>query len=153
MTIIQNIKSKQLDARKHKDKISTSVLTALYSEVSIVGKNNGNRETNDQEAIAVIKKFIKGVNETVAIFEKNSKDTTELKVELSIYESFLPKQMSENELRTAIQAAIADLDTEISMKLMGSLMKMLNDEYSGLFDGNLASKIVKEELTIPNKNS
>lgn len=144
--IIENIKTEQLQARKIQDKFKTKVLTALYSETSIVGKNNGNRETNDDEAIAVIKSFIKKLNETIVILKDKEKDISEQKAELSIYESFLPKQLTEEEIKNIVIEAIKTIENP-SMKSMGIVMTVLNTQYKGLFDGSIASKVVKEELS------
>lgn len=145
--IISKIKSEQLQARKDQDKFKTKVLTALYSETAIVGKNNGNRETNDDEAIAVIKSFIKKLNETISILKQNpNKDVSEQLSELSIYESFLPKQLSEEEIKNIVLTTIKTIENP-SIKSMGAVMSVLNTEYKGLFDGSVASKIVKEELS------
>ena len=70
--ILEKIKKQQLQARKEKSPI-VGALTALMSEVAIVGKNNGNRETTDEEAVKVIKKFIKGINETIDLIKDPEK--------------------------------------------------------------------------------
>lgn len=150
MSIIQNIKSEQLKARKNKDELKKSVLTALYSEVSIVGKNKGNRETDDQEAIVVIKKFIKGVNETITIFKDRNKPVDNLELEVEVYQSFLPKQMNVDELGIVIDNIIKTLAEPINPRSIGVILKTLNVEYIGLFDGNLASKIVKDKIATLN---
>lgn len=144
--IIDNIKSEQLQARKIQDKFKTKVLTALYSEASIVGKNNGNRETNDDEAISIIKSFIKKLNETIVILKDKNKDVSEQIAELSIYESFLPKQLAEEEIKSIVIETIKTIENP-SMKSMGIVMSVLNTQYKGLFDGSIASKVVKEELS------
>lgn len=145
--IINKIKAEQLQARKDQDKFKTKVLTALYSEASIVGKNNGNRETNDDETIAIIKSFIKKLNETITILQRDpNKNIDEQKLELSIYESFLPKQLTDEEIKNIVLETIKTLENP-SIKSMGSIMSVLNTEYKGLFDGSVASKIVKEELS------
>lgn len=144
--IIDNIKSEQLNARKLQDKFKTKVLTALYSEASIVGKNNGDRKTNDDEAIAIVKSFIKKLNETIGILTGKGIDVSEQKAELTIYESFLPKQLTEVEIRNIVIEAIKTIENP-SIKSMGIVMTVLNTQYKGLFDGSIASKVVKEELS------
>lgn len=146
--IVQKIKSDQLQARKEKNKELASILTALYSEVAIVGKNNGNRETTDEEAVKVIKKFSKGVLESIETlqgshnWENCGGRIEDLQNELDVYEKYLPKQMSENELRTAIEVMVSGGKNNIGM-IMGTLKK----EYAGLYDGAMASKLAKEILS------
>ena len=63
MSLIQTIKTAQVAARKARDP-SASLLTTLIGEAEMVGKNAG-REVTDQEVVATIKKFIKGIDETL----------------------------------------------------------------------------------------
>jgi uncharacterized protein YqeY len=114
------------------------------SEVAIVGKNNGNRETTDEEAVKVIKKFIKGINETVDLI-KDPEKLKLLEMELEIYNSFLPQIMNELETRAAVEKIINALP-EKSPKAMGQVMGTISKEYGTLIDRGLASQIVKEML-------
>jgi len=141
MSILKQIKENQVQARKERDKFKTGVLTALAGEVAVVGKNNGNRETNDTEAIKVITKFAKGVEETINLVKDEDK-IKELEKELEIYKSYLPKQMTEEELVTKIGIF---LQTETNPN-MGSVMKYLKENFEGEYNGKMASKIVKELL-------
>ena len=141
--ILEKIKKQQLQARKEKSPIA-GALTALMSEVSIVGKNNGNRETTDEEAVKVIKKFIKGINETVDLI-KDPEKLKLLEMELEIYNSFLPQIMNELETRAAVEKIINALP-EKSPKAMGQVMGTISKEYGTLIDRGLASQIVKEML-------
>lgn len=141
--ILEKIKKQQLQARKEKSPI-VGALTALMSEVAIVGKNNGNRETTDEEAVKVIKKFIKGINETVDLI-KDPEKLKLLEMELEIYNSFLPQIMNELETRAAVEKIINALP-EKSPKAMGQVMGTISKEYGTLIDRGLASQIVKEML-------
>ena len=141
--ILEKIKKQQLQARKEKSPI-VGALTALISEAAIVGKNNGNRETTDEEAVKVIKKFIKGINETIDLI-KDPEKLKLLKMELEIYNSFLPQIMNELETRAAVEKIINALP-EKSPKAMGQVMGTISKEYGTLIDRGLASQIVKEML-------
>jgi len=146
--ILQDIKKKQLQARKDKDKELTSILSSLLTEVSIVCKNNGNRETTDNESVTVIKKFIKNAEYSIESLQgshnyENTQDRIkELQNEISVYESFLPKQLSEEELEKIIGLFLGK-ETNPNM---GSVMKHLKENYSGLYDGKVASNLAKEIL-------
>ena len=141
--ILEKIKKQQLQARKEKSPI-VGALTALMSEVAIVGKNNGNRETTDEEAVKVIKKFIKGINETIDLI-KDPEKLKLLETELEIYNSFLPQIMNALETRAAVEKIINALP-EKSPKAMGQVMGAISKEYGILIDRGLASQIVKEML-------
>jgi uncharacterized protein YqeY len=146
MNLIKQIQTDQLTARKCRDTIRANLLTTLLGEASMIGKNDGNRESTDLEVTQVIKKFSKNAQETLTIAESNSDPRAEyIKAELLILDDYLPKQMTEQELRSIIQNAI-DLLPEKSPKQMGVVMKDLTSSYGGTYDGQLASKLVKELL-------
>jgi len=142
--IVQKIKKDQLEARKAKNKELAGTLTALYSEVAIVGKNNGNRDTTDEEAIKVITKFKKGVNESIESlqgshnWENCQGRIDELVDEVEVYEAYLPKQMSKDELTQTIKDIVATGADNI-----GKVMQALKKDYAGLYDGKMASTLIR----------
>jgi len=151
MSIVDIIKEDGLIARKTKDVIAASLISTLYAEIVSVGKNNGNRDTTDKEALAVIKKFLDGVLFTIETLQFNSDDKILVAIRekdiLSAYiEKFQPKQLTTEQLTAIITEIIAGLP-EKSPKQMGAVMKSLKDSYDGMYQGNEASKLVKELLS------
>lgn len=132
MSLIDQIKTQQLEARKNSSE-STSLLTTLLSEAVNIGKNNGNRETTDAEVVAVVKKFIKNIDETVSALTTRNQDASKFLNEKAVLETFLPKQLTENEL------------TEIAKTKNGmpDFMKFLKENHNGQYDGKLASTVAK----------
>lgn len=132
MSLINQIKTQQLEARKNSSE-SASLLTTLLSEAVNIGKNNGNRETNDAEVVAVVKKFIKNIDETVSALTTRNQDASKFLKEKAVLETFLPKQLTENEL------------TEIAKTKNGmpDFMKFLKENHNGQYDGKLASTVAK----------
>ncbi len=134
-----------------RDSVKSSLLSTLYSEALNVGKNDGNRETTDKETLAVIKKFLDGVNFTIETLQFNSDDKILVAIRekgiLSTYiEKFQPKQLTTEQLTVIITEIVAGLP-EKSPKQMGAVMKSLKDSYDGMYQGNEASKLVKELLS------
>lgn len=151
MSILYVIKEDNINSRKLRDSVKSSLLSTLYSEALNVGKNDGNRETTDKETLAVIKKFLDGVNFTIETLQFNSDDKILVAIRekdiLSTYiEKFQPKQLTIEELTDIISGIAATL-TDKSPKQMGFVMKKLKDSYDGMYQGNEASKIVKEILS------
>jgi uncharacterized protein YqeY len=134
MSLMEQIKSDQLAARKggvtevHK----ASLLTTLLGEATMVGKNAG-RETTDQEVVAVVKKFIKNVDETISALTARNQDASAYMAERSILEFYLPMQLSEDALRQVAEC----------QKDMPSFMKHLKENFAGKYDGKLASTVAK----------
>lgn len=152
MSLIEKIKAQQLQARKNKNAIEASLLTTLIGEAVIIGKNDGNRETTDAEVIAVVKKFIKNTNEMLTALNNSTGDAlTESReianAELQILNSFLPKQLSEEELKAVVDEIIADMRSRSSGVVnMGMIMGALKLAYDGQYDGKMASSVVKAAL-------
>ena len=69
MSLIIEIKSAQLAARKARDSFTASSLTTLIGEAEMVGKNAG-REVTDAEVVAVLKKFVKNIDETTTVLSR-----------------------------------------------------------------------------------
>ena len=144
MTILETIKEDSLKARKEKDSTKASLLTTLYSEALMVGKNKRNDVPTDEETKATIKKFIKNATEVkeVSIAKGFGIEETKARNEISILEAYLPKGLSEEELCLNI-ARIIEVD---KINNLGLIMKTLKEKYNGLYDGKRATEIVKEML-------
>lgn len=142
MSLLKQIKKDQITARKEKDKLRATVLTTLYSEAANVGLNDGKRDSTDSEVLAVVKKFLKGINETIDAYDGVA---TELLMERKIIENYLPKQLTEDEL-SGIVASIVETIEGATMKDMGKIMGQIKAQYDGQYDGGIASSLVKKAL-------
>mgnify|MGYP003586332151 CR=1 FL=1 len=151
--LLSKIKEQQTTLRKKQMKeavdlnVEISLLTTLYAEAAAVGKNQM-RESTDAEVIATVKKFIKNNEQFAqACGERRDSDTLDiLEREREVLESFIPKQLSDTELKTIIKEFI-DANGITGPKGMGLVMKELKEKYDGLYDGKIASNIIKQMLT------
>lgn len=135
MSLIKQIKQDQLAARLGtKNPHAASLLTTLIGEAEMVGKNAGNRESTDAEVVAVIKKFIKNIDETLEVLKFSSDGkVANLFEEKRVLEEYLPRQLSEYELK-----AIA-----VARSNMPDYMKYLKENHAGQYDGKLASQVAR----------
>jgi uncharacterized protein YqeY len=149
--LIDQIKEDSLVARKARETDKATALTTLYSEASMIGKNDANRISTDAEVIQTVKKFIKGIDETIKVMEKKNGNESltveiaECEAEKLLFSVYLPIQLREDEL-TVIINDIIETSGFSSMKDMGKVMGLIKENYDGMFDGKLASKIVRENL-------
>jgi len=141
MSLIQTIKKDQLTARKEKS-WKAQALTTLLGEAAMIGKNDGNRETNDVECIYIIKKFIKNMNETAKLCGMDDHTT----MEIDMLSSYLPKGMDNKALVCSVNSIILERIGTDSPHNMGTVMKRMKELYDGLYDGRELSGIVKELL-------
>lgn len=150
MSLLKSIQERQLQARKQRngedDAVRIALLTTLLGEAGAVGKNAGNRESTDAEVVAVVKKFCKNIDETLAAVGADSPKASSLRLERSVLEEFLPKQMAEPELQAVLQGLAVELGAA-GPKDMGRLMKELKARYDGQYDGSSASALCKKVLS------
>lgn len=131
--LINKIKEDNLVARKAHDSAKASLLTTLLGEAEMIGKNDGNRQTTDAEVQEVIQKFVKNNKLTIAALKDIGAE--QFHKENEILSEYLPKMLSEEELKTVILS--------YGTKNMGEIMKQLKANHAGMYDGQLASKIAK----------
>lgn len=140
MTILQKIRDDLLAARKARNTIRSGYLSTLLGDLDAIGKN-AHRDATDAEVVATLKKYIKNTEVTHDALMASTADVDEQLThnlaEKLIYESYLPRQLTEEELR----AIIARIPTPTNV---GAVMAELKKNYAGLYDGALASKLVKE---------
>ncbi len=142
--LLQKLKDDNLAARKQGNAVAASLLSTLYAEAAIVGKNAGNRESSDEEVTSVIRKFLKNNSEACTVI-KDEQRLSVLQQEGALLESYLPKMASEDEVRAFIAECVATL-TDKSPKGMGSVMGKLKAKFGATYDGAKASAWVKEAL-------
>ena len=141
MSFLDTLRTDALTARKARDSVAASLLVTLLSEAEQTGLNDGKRPSTDAEVLATIRKFLKNNGEARAV----RPDDAVLAREASLLEGYLPKQLSEDEQRAAIQGIANGLGlTAITGKDTGALMKGLNAQYAGQFAGGQASAIIKQ---------
>ena len=138
-TLFDKIKADQLTARKAHDALAASLLTTLIGEATAIGKNDGNREVTDADILALCKKFIKGMDEMIGYLgASNPEGTATANAEKTILLAYMPQQMTETELTTAITAIVATVG-----KNFGAIMNALKTDHAGLYDAKLAATIIK----------
>lgn len=139
--MIKQIEKALLEARKTKSD-SVRVLSTLLAQVKLEAKKK-NRELSKEEVLTVISKNIKGVKETKELAKDRPDIIENCNRELNILNQFLPKQLTEDELKDILTDYIAKENIVKDKKMIGTLMKYLKDNYSGQYDGKIASNIIK----------
>ena len=129
-------------ARKSQDKAGTLLLGTVLSEVKNK-KIELRREPTDVDVIEVLRKSIKRRRESVELYTKGGrKDLADKETaEATALEKYLPAQVSEDELRAAVRAAIAGGATQI-----GAVMGKVLPQFKGRADGSTINAIAREEL-------
>lgn len=133
------------DARKAQDKERVLLLGTVLSEI----KNREielKRALTDDDVIEVFRKAIKRRRESVELYEQAGRQELAAveRREAEAIEVWLPAAPSDDEVRTAVRAAIAGGATAIGV-VMGKVMP----QFKGKLDGGVISRIAREELGPP----
>jgi uncharacterized protein len=131
-----------------KRRISTlRLIQAALKDKDIENRGAGKGEAGEAEILAVLQKMIKQRQESIAIYDANNRPELAAaeREEVEVIQSFLPRQMDEGEMRTAIQGAIEATGAG-GIKDMGKVIGALRGPYAGRMDFGRASALVKEML-------
>jgi uncharacterized protein len=149
MGLEQNIMADMKDAMKAKNEAALRSLRAVKAAIIIAKTAEGaNGELKEEDEVKLLQKLVKQRKDSLEIFEKqNRPDLAEKeKEEIAVIEKFLPKQMSEEELREAITVIIKETGAS-SAADMGKVMGAASKQFAGKADGKTISGLVKELLT------
>jgi len=105
----EKISADYMSAFKAKNTVAKNLLSVIKGEIQTIEKNQGIDNLSDEEVTKILNKTVKSLKETNASFP--SEQTAE---ELSIVESYLPKQMTEDEIATKVQELISEKDLNIA---------------------------------------
>ncbi len=146
MTLVEKINSDMITYMKNKDSFSLGVIRMVKGAIQLE-KINKKRELNDDEVIAVISKQIKMRNDSIKEFEKaNRTDLVEQnQKEIAILNTYMPEQLSDEEVNKIIDEAFAKLNPT-SSKDMGIIMKEISPKVKGKADMGKVNSIIKDKL-------
>jgi uncharacterized protein len=133
------------DARR----VSTlRLVNAAFKNADIEARGQGKGPLGEDEMLALLQKMIKQRHESVELYDKGGRAelAQQERDEIAIIAGYLPKQMSEDEVKAAIAAAIADTGAA-GMKDMGKVIATLKGKFAGKMDFAKASGLVKGMLT------
>jgi uncharacterized protein YqeY len=138
------------EAMKAKNERAVSTLRMVNSSLKnadIEARGTGKPPLGDAEVLPLLQKMIKQRQESVDLYQKGGRAdlVRQEEEEIAIISAYLPKQMSEAEMKTAIEAAIAETGAA-GMKDMGKVIGVLRGKYAGQMDMARASAMVKAQL-------
>lgn len=133
-----------------RNELRTSVLRLLLSAITYheIQKGGAGYKATDEDVLEVVAREIKKRRESIEMYEKGARQelADKEKSELEILQTFLPKQMSEDEVRTLVKKAITETGAK-EQNEMGKVMGVLMPKVKGKADGTMVSNIVREELS------
>ena len=146
MTLSERINNDLKEAMKSKDSFRLSVIRMVKGAMQLA-KPNPREELTDDDVITVISKQIKMRNDSIKEFEAAGRSdlVEQNKKEIEILNTYMPKQLSEEELTEIIDKVFEEVKPT-SQTDMGLIMKNISPLVKGKADMSLVNKLVKERL-------
>jgi uncharacterized protein len=123
------------------------ILTGL-KERDVAARDSGNQVgIADAEILRLLQGMIKQRRESIALYQQGKRPelARQEEEEIAVIESFLPRQMSEEETAAAVRTAIAET-AAAGVKDMGRVMAHLRERHAGVIDLARAGTVVKQLL-------
>jgi len=147
MGFMEQISADIKNAMLAKEKEKLQALRDIKSKL-LLEATSGNGEVSDDVAVKIIMKLHKQRMETYAVYvAQNREDLAKDELfEAQVMEVYLPKMMSEEEVRAEVVATIDSTGAK-SVQEIGKVMGVLTSKLAGKADGKVISTIAKEELS------
>ena len=137
MTLKEKINKDYIEAFKAKNTVAKNLLSVIKGEIQTIEKNTGAENLSDEDVTKILNKTVKSLKETLSSVTDSEKMSI-VQTELGIVESYLPTQLSVEEIQSKIDALVAS-----GMKNMGMIMKEFN---SLPVDKKIVSEMVKKSV-------
>lgn len=148
MSLQEQVNKDIITAMKAKDEVALRSLRALKSALMLAATAEGAKgNVEDEQAVKIFQKLAKQRKESLDIFTQNGR--AELakgeQDELEVIERYLPKQMTEAEVKTQLQALIKEAGATSGADF-GKVMPLAVKHFAGKADGKIISAVLKELL-------
>lgn len=146
----EDLQNSLKEAMKSKDMVSVGairLIIAAQKEKDVEARGKGLEKASDADLLSMMQTMIKQRNESIKVYnEGNRPDLAEKEqAEIDVITRFLPKQMNNEEIETAIKAAISETGAA-GIRDMGKVMGALKSKYAGQMDFGVASAAIKKFL-------
>ena len=152
MSLRETIETEYKSALKSKDKSKISTYRLILSSIKDLDISNrsgpNKKETDDEDIKKLFKKMVKQRTESIEIYKKNNRSDL-LEVEQNEYDilcSFLPKQLSDDDIKKICEQTISSLGAT-SIKDMGKIMGELKKQHADEIDFSKAGALLKQLLS------
>ena len=146
MSFTEQINADIKSAMLAKEKEKLAALRDIKSKL-LLEATSGSGEVSEETAIKIVMKLHKQRMETYALYmEQNREGLAQDELfQAQVIEAYLPKMLSEDEVRVEVLAAIASTGAK-SVQEIGKIMGVLTSKLAGKADGKVISTLAKDEL-------
>ncbi len=147
MNIDEKVNGEMVSAAKAKDQVRLSAIRMMKAAMQN-REIDLKRKLNEVEFLQLLSSMVKQRKDSIDQFRKGGREDLVEKEEaqLKVIQSFMPQQMSEEDVVREIEAAIREVGA-VSVKDMGKVMKVLMPKLTGKADGKIVGEKVKEKLS------
>jgi hypothetical protein len=123
------------------------LVNAAINDRDIALRGKGKDPAGDEEVLDILAKMIKQREESSKLYREGGRDDLEAQEleEIAIIREFMPQQLSEAELASAIDEAVAESEA-VSLRDMGKVMALIKERYRGQVDMAKAGALIKARL-------
>lgn len=150
MSLEKKINADFIQAMKDKDAVKKTVLSTVRSDLKNAAIELDKRDSglDDADVLAVLKKNKKKLEDAIQQMEDAGRPelAEESKAELAVVAEYLPEAMSEAEVTTLVEEAIAETGA-MNAKDMGKVMKAVLEKAAGRADNKIVSEMVRAKLS------
>lgn len=149
MSLESRVMEEMKAAMKAKDTVTLESLRAIKSALLLAKTDKGGGAAlSEADEISLVQKLVKQRKDSAAIYQQQGREDLagpEL-AQVAVLERFLPAQLTEAEIETAVAALIASLGAS-GMQDMGKVMGAATKELAGAADGKAISAVVRRLLS------
>ena len=132
--LLLQLRKDNMKAMKEHDTLTKGVLSLVISAITLAEKN---------DELAYIQREIKQTNETIESIPENRADLKEeAQKKLALLSSYLPKQLTEEEIQQIIEGILQEKGLEPLKRNQGPVMREILDKYKGQTDGKTVNRIL-----------
>lgn len=148
MSLETDVMGAMKNAMKEKNKVALESLRAIKSQIILAKTSGQGTEISHEQELAILQRMVKQRKDSAQEYRTSGRDDlAEVEeAQMSVIAGFLPKQLSPEELETAIKAIIAQVGAK-DLKDLGKVMGTASKSLAGKSDGRSISAMAKQLLS------
>ena len=140
--LLKQLRKDNMQAMKDHDTLKKGVYSLLISAIALAEKESG-KALSKEEELTYVQRELKQTKDSLS---QTPADRTEIieetKKKIALIESYLPKQMGEEEIKAAVEAIMQEKGLAPEKKSQGPIMKEIMAKYKGQIDGKMVNQVL-----------
>ena len=139
--LLEKLNDAVKNAMRNKNAVTRDTLRGVIADIKLASKES-KHDLDEVEEMAILNKHVKQIKESIEAYCAGNRPdlADEEQAKLSALTVFLPKQMTEDEIKTLVEQTIQEQGLDTSNK--GLLMKNLMPLFKGKADGKIVNEII-----------